>query len=302
MIRAACAVAAAFILLAAQAVFADPFAAPPVGGRVTRLFDPPATRFGPGHRGVDLEADPGELVRAAMSGTVTFAGEVAGTGWVTVDHGGGLDTTYGPIARARVRRGGRVRTGQVLGRLADDADHLDWGARHNEEYIDPLGLLGPWEVTLIHPDEDVPTAWLAAATTFSASTSQLAPPVRGTVTSGFGIRVHPITGESRVHEGVDVAAAYGTPVVAAGAGTVTYAGAMGGYGQVVTVDHGSQMQTRYAHLASINVTSGERVVAGEQIGAVGSTGLSTGPHLHFEVRVGGVAQDPARFLAVGPGG
>jgi murein DD-endopeptidase MepM/ murein hydrolase activator NlpD len=121
----------------------------PVPGGIVRRFDPPATRYGPGHRGVDLAADPGEAVRAALSGTVAFAGDVAGRGWVTVDHGGGLVTTYGWLAPRRVVRGDRVRTGTVLGRLAEDATHLDWGARLDGEYLDPLRLLGRWRARLV---------------------------------------------------------------------------------------------------------------------------------------------------------
>jgi murein DD-endopeptidase MepM/ murein hydrolase activator NlpD len=121
----------------------------PVDGPVLRVFDPPATPYGAGHRGVDLAAEPGTPVRAALPGVVTFSGEVARRGWVTVAHGGGLDTTYGWIDPRSVTRGERVREGQVLGRLAGDAAHLDWGARIDGEYVDPLGLLGPWRATLV---------------------------------------------------------------------------------------------------------------------------------------------------------
>lgn len=138
---------------AAEATTA-PSAAPsaaraPVDGSVLRLFDPPSTRYGRGHRGVDLAASPGQPVRAALSGEVTFSGEVAGRGWVTVAHGAGLDTTYGWIDPREVERGDRVSTGEVLGRLAPEAGHLDWGARLAGEYIDPLSLLGPWEAHLV---------------------------------------------------------------------------------------------------------------------------------------------------------
>jgi murein DD-endopeptidase MepM/ murein hydrolase activator NlpD len=124
----------------------------PVEGALLRLFDPPATPYGRGHRGVDLAAAPGDAVRAALGGRVTFAGQVAGRGWVTVDHGGGLDTTYGWIEPRRVVRGDVVRAGEVLGRLAVDAGHLDWGARLHGDYIDPLSLLGPWRARLVPVD------------------------------------------------------------------------------------------------------------------------------------------------------
>ncbi|MBW3603281.1 MAG: M23 family metallopeptidase [Actinobacteria bacterium] len=119
----------------------------PVDGLVSRPFDAPRHPYGPGHRGVDLTAPPGTPVRSAAGGVVTFSGQVAGTRWVTVAHGGGLDTTYGRLA-PEVAAGQRVRAGQRLGRLAPGSGHLDWGARLDGRYIDPLGLLGRWRVHL----------------------------------------------------------------------------------------------------------------------------------------------------------
>jgi murein DD-endopeptidase MepM/ murein hydrolase activator NlpD len=121
----------------------------PVAGGVIRGFSPPATPYGPGHRGVDLAAEPGTAVRAALGGSVHFAGPVAGHGWVTVDHGGGLVTTYGWLDPIVVARGQHVGTGGVLGHLAADAAHLDWGARRDGTYIDPLSLLGRWRARLV---------------------------------------------------------------------------------------------------------------------------------------------------------
>ncbi|MGH3666181.1 MAG: peptidoglycan DD-metalloendopeptidase family protein, partial [Egibacteraceae bacterium] len=238
--------------------------------------------------------------RAALGGRVTFAGRVAGVGWVTVDHGGGLSTTYGPLTPRVVVAGDVVASGEVLGRLAEGATHLDWGARLDGDYVDPLGLLGPWEVHLVHPDraDDPPVGAVAlrAPPPRAGGGGGLVRPVAGVITSGFGPRVHPVTGERRGHEGLDIAAASGTQVGAAGAGTVTHAGSAGGYGFLVTVDHGGGLSTRYGHLSRIGVTVGERLRVGQSLGAVGSTGLSTGPHLHFEVRARGVPQDPARWL------
>ena len=115
-------------------------------------------------------------------------------------------------------------------------------------------------------------------------------PTSGPVTSGFGYRW------GRMHEGIDIGAPEGTPIYAASAGTVSFAGVMGGYGNMVLVDHGGGIVTAYAHQSSIHVGPGTSVAAGQQIGAVGSTGASTGPHLHFEVRVGGSPQDPMGYL------
>lgn len=119
-------------------------------------------------------------------------------------------------------------------------------------------------------------------------------PARGALTSGFGLRRHPVFGIVRPHHGVDIAAAWGTPVLAAAAGTVVYAGWFGGYGKLVVVDHGGGLATLYGHLSSIRVSVGQTVGPGEVLGNVGSTGYSTGPHLHFEVRVNGRPVDPLR--------
>jgi murein DD-endopeptidase MepM/ murein hydrolase activator NlpD len=127
----------------------DAPARPPVPGAILRGFEPPAHPYGPGHRGVALAAPPCAAVRAAIAGQVTFAGEVAGAGWVTVAHGGGLDTTYGLLDPRHVTRGAYVAQGEMLGRLAPSAGHLHWGARLHGAYIDPLLLLARWEVHLV---------------------------------------------------------------------------------------------------------------------------------------------------------
>lgn len=119
-------------------------------------------------------------------------------------------------------------------------------------------------------------------------------PARGAITSGFGLRRHPLFGIVRPHHGVDIAAPWGTPVRVAAAGNVVYAGWFGGYGKLVVVDHGGGTATLYGHLSSIAVSAGQRVAAGDLVGRVGSSGYSTGPHLHFEVRVDGRPVDPLR--------
>ena len=115
-------------------------------------------------------------------------------------------------------------------------------------------------------------------------------PCDGVVVSGFGMRW------GRMHEGIDIGCAYGTPNRAAASGTVIYAGWLGGYGNLVVVDHGSGLSTAYAHASSILVGVGQTVSQGQTVSLVGSTGHSTGPHLHFEVRVNGVAVDPLPYL------
>lgn len=113
-------------------------------------------------------------------------------------------------------------------------------------------------------------------------------PLRGArVSSGYGYRYHPITGSWRMHGGVDLAASAGTPVPATSAGVVARAGWSGGYGLLVELDHGAGVRTRYAHLSRVDVRPGEAITPGQRIGLVGSTGNSTGAHLHFETRVNG---------------
>lgn len=112
------------------------------------------------------------------------------------------------------------------------------------------------------------------------------------LTSGFGLRRHPILGIYRAHSGVDLAAPIGTPVVAASDGVVSLADWRGGYGLSVALDHGGGVESRYGHMSRLNVFAGARVRKGDVIGFVGSTGLATGPHLHYELRVNGTAVDP----------
>lgn len=119
---------------------------------------------------------------------------------------------------------------------------------------------------------------------------------KGVVSSGFGARVDPLDGHVHTHGGVDVAAPAGTAVGAARAGVVTRAEPAGTYGNLVVVDHGDGTETRYAHLGSIAVRRGDPIGAGAVIGTVGSTGRSTGPHLHFELRVDGEPVDPKNHL------
>ncbi|MFM7424253.1 MAG: murein hydrolase activator EnvC family protein [Elainella sp.] len=121
-------------------------------------------------------------------------------------------------------------------------------------------------------------------------------PCDGELTSGFGYRMHPILGYSRFHSGLDFGADYGTPIRAAAPGKVLFAGWYGGYGQTVILDHGNNITTLYGHTSEIYVQEGQRVQRGTPIAAVGSTGLSTGPHLHFEVRVAGSPVDPQEYL------
>ena len=117
--------------------------------------------------------------------------------------------------------------------------------------------------------------------------------------SGFGFRVDPITGQPAYHPGQDFAGAYGSPIYVTAPGVVSFTGVRNGYGNTVEVDHGHGFKTRYAHLSAISVSIGQHVAVGQRIGAMGSTGRSTGTHLHYEVWVDGRPQNPLRFVKAG---
>jgi murein DD-endopeptidase MepM/ murein hydrolase activator NlpD len=126
-------------------------------------------------------------------------------------------------------------------------------------------------------------------------------PVLGEIelSSGFGVRSDPFLGRPAMHTGLDFRASTGDPVRATANGRVVSAGWAGGYGRMVEIDHGNGLSTRYGHMSRINVKVGEQIHIGQVVGEVGSTGRSTGPHLHYETRIDGVAVDPQRFLRAG---
>ena len=128
----------------------------------------------------------------------------------------------------------------------------------------------------------------------------LSVPTRNTSrSSGFGVRFDPFTGHPAFHSGLDFAGAFSTPIMATAPGVVSFTGVRSGYGNTIEIDHGGGFKTRYAHLQAIAVGVGQRVAVGQRIGAMGSTGRSTGPHLHYEIWVNGRPQNPDRFLRAG---
>ncbi|MDT5156729.1 MAG: hypothetical protein QOH51_1086 [Acidobacteriota bacterium] len=142
--------------------------------------------------------------------------------------------------------------------------------------------LGAYEAAL-HERERIPSIW----------------PVEGESTDSFGLRGNPFGGgSSEFHPGQDIAAPRGTPVMAAAAGTVLQSGWQNGYGQTVVIDHGNGLTTRYGHLSKIEVAPGQELKRGDELGQVGSTGRSTGPHLHYEVRIDDVPVSPLHYLPV----
>jgi murein DD-endopeptidase MepM/ murein hydrolase activator NlpD len=134
--------------------------------------------------------------------------------------------------------------------------------------------------------------------TTDLSNGQIAfPAAKGTpITSGFGWRIHPITGGRRFHTGIDFGAAMGTPIYAIANGRVEFAGQRGGYGNAVIVNHGGGKSTLYGHASKLYVKEGQQVVRGQMVAAVGSTGMSTAPHLHFEIRVNDKPINPRPYL------
>ncbi|SFQ99449.1 LysM peptidoglycan-binding domain-containing M23 family metallopeptidase [Desulfoscipio geothermicus] len=164
--------------------------------------------------------------------------------------------------------------------------------------LDPLGLQ-PGQKIIIPGARPVRTMRSTAnvpATSRSGTARKFTLPVQGRLTAGYGQRTHPITGSRDFHEGWDLAAPEGTPIRAAAAGRVTFAGWDGGYGLAVRIDHGNGVTTLYAHASSILVSVGEQVSPGTVIARVGNTGLSTGPHVHLEVRVDGRPVDPGQYF------
>ena len=121
-------------------------------------------------------------------------------------------------------------------------------------------------------------------------------PTRGLVTSSFGSRVSPFTGIKEFHKGLDIANRQGTPVVAAADGTVTFANDKGFWGKLIIINHGHGMSTRYAHLSKFFKEPGDSVKRGEIVGKIGSTGRTTGPHLHYEVRLNGTPINPEKYI------
>lgn len=164
---------------------------------------------------------------------------------------------------------------------------------------DQRGALAAAEARLARDSEQIAgliRQKIAASTGVVRGTGRFVFPANGNISSGFGNRHHPVLGYSRFHAGVDFAASQGTPIYAADSGRVIFSGWYGGYGQAVIIDHGGGISTLYAHASRLLVSEGQAVQQGQAIGAVGSTGLSTGPHLHFEVRQNGNPVNPVAYL------
>jgi murein DD-endopeptidase MepM/ murein hydrolase activator NlpD len=193
------------------------------------------------------------------------------TSQISVPSGLSSDDRFDIIIEHRRAATGETETGQLLYAGLDrsvgrDLQMMQWAKDGAQQWFEAAGV--------------------------GRQTGGMIQPVPGAVSSGFGMRMHPILGYSRMHRGIDFRASYGTPILAVSDGRVAFAGWHGGHGRAVAINHGGGLGTMYAHMSRIAVAPGTAVRRGQVIGYVGSTGLSTGPHLHFEVLRNGAAVDP----------
>jgi murein DD-endopeptidase MepM/ murein hydrolase activator NlpD len=204
------------------------------------------------------------------------------------------ETTRSVAARTAEQRAVRDRLAWSQRELAtarrDKRATLATVREDKEEAIGHMRDLQAQSAALAAKIRSAQSSSIVPAPTGAASAAGFVWPVHGVLTSGFGWRW------GRMHEGIDIAVSNGTPVVAAAAGTVIVAGWMGGYGNLVVVDHGGGISTAYGHNTSVTVGVGQQVAQGQLIAYSGNTGHSTGPHVHFEVRINGGAVDPMGYL------
>ena len=179
---------------------------------------------------------------------------------------------------------------QITGVIKADAE----GAPGNREFTE---LYASWTSPHEEEAEALPAAVGIIVPPAPRTSVPSRMPVDGVrLSSSYGMRNHPVLGSRRAHNGVDLAGATGTPVYATADGLVARADYWGSYGNYIQIEHGDDLQTRYAHLSGYEVVAGERVVKGQLIGYIGSTGRSTGPHLHYEVRIDGQPVDPRPYM------
>lgn len=208
----------------------------------------------------------------------------------------------GSVAPARAEDPAAKWTKAVDGVVAASAVVQGWTHIGTPEALDKAWIT--WRVKLRH-FVDAGQKWLASVAANAKDTLEVPDvslltiePIHGVESSGYGWRVDPINNNKKFHKGTDYKADRGTPVHAAGDAIVAFTGRQKGYGKVIYLDHGGGLITRYAHLSAIDVETGDAVAADTVIGKVGSTGRTTGPHLHFEIRVSGRAIDPVQGMLV----
>lgn len=264
----------------------------------------------------------GEVSQPEIAFSATAVADVTvGVAYLDVlaDFRSGAADRYAAIVAVQEVAEAKVKTveGAILGEIealeaaaevlrSDAADLEDKRAKLAADYEAQVILLSDireriaefeGELTGLEREEAAIRAKIrAAAQPDGRKPGQLLRPVPGAIESGFGQRAHPIYGTVKMHNGIDFHGSMGDRIIAAGGGTVILAGSKGGYGLTVMIDHGGGMVTLYAHQSRLGVSVGDKVAAGSTIGYLGSTGLSTGPHLHFEVRISGVPVDPRSYI------
>jgi len=190
-------------------------------------------------------------------------------------------------------RNSRPKLPRALLTLATESD-----STLEASYNASLYAFNLMKTTALDPPADPVIQALIPLPRFDPSSIPTLWPVHGQITGGFGERMDPLSGEEAVHNGVDISAPKGTEIAATGDGIVIEAGRLeSGYGNEIVIDHGRGIETKYGHLSEVYVVAGQEVKGGEVIGAVGMTGKATGPHLHYEVRVGQAPVNPSKFLS-----
>lgn len=288
-------VTASLLVGPVAAAEAPPCLLPAVDAPVVDPFRPPACEWCPGNRGLAYGARPGQAVRAMAPGRVTFSGVVAGTRYVVVEHAAdGLRATYGGLADSPLAAGDAVAIGQLVGTAAGEV-HV--GLRRGVAYVDPGPLLG----RLVPRPRLVPTDGTAA---------RAAPPGRLDCTPGT-LPMHGLPAEAwlaphHTYPAVDVLVPTGTRVVAWRSGTVRTAHRDPrrpcGLGITVLDAASPGVTWTYCHLSRLDVAAGATLRRGQPVGRSGSTGRSSAPHLHLEIRVGGVRVCPQPALRALLGG
>ena len=186
----------------------------------------------------------------------------------------------------------------IGGSLPEDLDtKLDLSKKHNSMIRGMHGQVAQLEAAIKHQHKafDLLLKSLENQQNLLASTPAIKP-TKGWITSRFGRRISPFTGKPEFHKGLDIAARKGTPILATADGVVTYVGYKGHLGKVIVIDHGYGLVTRYGHISKAMVKKGDPVKRGDKIALVGSTGRSTGPHLHYEVKLNGLPVNPEKYI------
>lgn len=250
---------------------------------------------------LDIDAKTGDKVFASRDGVVDLASWHGGYGMsVRIDHGDGYKTLYGHLDSTLAKKGESVKKGDVIGIVGSTGftmdDQLSFSIIKDDKFIDPKSLLPK-------------IAGLEVANLKPASNKTDINPKKGFICpfnksmyknvdliARFGSRINPISNLAEFHQGIDIRLPVNAEILAVGSGTVTKSEWYGGYGNFIEIDHGNGMKSRYGHMNELLVKDGEKVEMGQIIGLCGSTGYSTGPHLHFEIMKDNEFCEPESFV------